>query len=711
MSVFETISEYLGIAVFLIGAVASVGWIFGIPELKSLHPSLVSMKTNTALCFMLSGLSIWLFQSKRAGTHNFLPARLAALPVLVIGLLTLSEYLFHLDIGIDQILLREVSGTFLTAFPNRMSPLTALNFIVVGCSLLLTDKATWKGLYPGQVLILFEGLISLFAVTDYIFGASILYSAAGDFTVIALSTAITFIMIFIAILFARPRVGFMELISNDRFSGFMARPIILVSIFVPITIDMIADLSQRERWFYGEYAASLHVICIILLFMFLGLKLCRSLDEMDADRITAEEALHEAHNELEIKVEERTAELALANERLRMELEERMRAEAAVARADLQWEDTFNTISEIIFIHDREGRIIRANKAYEKITGLLNEQLAGRPYYEIFPLCDVTGENCIETNENNVTREVVADSPGKLFNATVYTHKDGEGNYLYSVYVMRDITERRQAEDVLRQYNAMLERQVEERTAEANNARLLAEAANRAKSEFLTNMSHELRTPLNAVIGFSETMLDGLGGPLTDKQAEYLGCILESGEHLHNLINDILDLSKIEAGRTDLEFNEFRVKDLIDGCLFLFREKALRHGVEISGVVEPGLENISADISKIKQVIVNLLSNAIKFTSEGGVVRVAAALSEDGETVTFSVSDTGIGISPEAQTGLFQPFKQLDSTYTKKFKGTGIGLSLCRKIVELHGGRIWVESDEGKGSRFVFTIPVSMSGR
>ncbi|HVG37084.1 MAG TPA: ATP-binding protein, partial [Thermoplasmata archaeon] len=230
------------------------------------------------------------------------------------------------------------------------------------------------------------------------------------------------------------------------------------------------------------------------------------------------------------------------------------------------------------------------------------------------------------------------------------------------------------------------------------------EAASQHKSEFLANMSHELRTPLNAIIGFSEVLSEKMFGDVNDKQAEYLQDILESGRHLLSLINDILDLSKIEAGRMELEQAEFDLPQAIQNALTLVRERALRRGIALHDVIDDRVADIRADERKVKQVILNLLSNAIKFTPEGGRIEVRA-MPADG-TIEVSVTDTGVGIAPEDQETVFEEFRQV-GTADKKAEGTGLGLALSRKFIELHGGKIWVQSEVGRGSTFTFTLPVS----
>jgi signal transduction histidine kinase len=237
------------------------------------------------------------------------------------------------------------------------------------------------------------------------------------------------------------------------------------------------------------------------------------------------------------------------------------------------------------------------------------------------------------------------------------------------------------------------------------------EIANKHKSEFLANMSHELRTPLNAVIGFSEALVEKMFGELNPKQEDYLRDIHSSGRHLLSLINDILDLSKIEAGRMELELSEFSLPAALKNALTLVRERAQTHGIELKLHVDPKLGSIRADERKVKQIVLNLLSNAVKFTPDGGRVEVDARA--NGGSVKVSVKDTGVGIASKDQAALFEEFRQVGRGSTGKREGTGLGLALTRRFVELHGGKIGVDSALGKGSTFTFTLPLNTmtSGR
>jgi signal transduction histidine kinase len=243
--------------------------------------------------------------------------------------------------------------------------------------------------------------------------------------------------------------------------------------------------------------------------------------------------------------------------------------------------------------------------------------------------------------------------------------------------------------------NARLFREIEDKSRQL-------EVASQHKSEFLANMSHELRTPLNAIIGFSEVLAERMFGEINGKQAEYLADILDSGRHLLGLINDILDLSKIEAGRMELNLSDFDLPNAIENTLTLMKERAHRREITLGRAIDERLTTVRADERKVKQVLLNLLSNALKFTPEGGRIDVRALTRDGGFEI--SVADTGVGIAPEDQATVFEEFRQVGAT-AKTIEGTGLGLAISRKFIELHGGRIWVASEVGKGSTFAFAVP------
>lgn len=342
------------------------------------------------------------------------------------------------------------------------------------------------------------------------------------------------------------------------------------------------------------------------------------------------------------------------------------------------------------------------------------------------------------------TETIILTGNATLDSAIEATNK-GAFSYLQKPYEVdqlllhvRHAIEKQQSEETIREYQEHLEELVTERTAELEKevaahqraeekiaklnedlqqqivqletARILAEAGVKARGEFLANTTHELVTPLNSIIGFSQVLLDGLGGALNDKQRQYLQAILQGGERLNEAYSEILQVAGLESGEMQLQVHRFLLKDLLQSSFLALHEKAVVQGVTLVLEIGPPPETeIEADLGKLKQVMFNLLDNAVKFTPSGGSVCVSARLTEDekvGASIAISVADTGIGIKEEDMARLFKPFQQLEAVYTKKYKGTGLGLLLAKKLVELHGGRIWVESEFGKGSTFTFAIPV-----
>jgi|GEM_PF-2241739 len=415
-----------------------------------------------------------------------------------------------------------------------------------------------------------------------------------------------------------------------------------------------------------------------------------------------EEALQEAHDELEQRVEERTAELASANELLKEEIVERERAEEALREAVSRTEEEKNKFQSIIaalgdmlVIQDTSHRILYQNQIHKEAVG----DHVGEYCYTAFQQRDDLCENCalamcfedgqIHKMETSASATVGGDETQYL-EITASPLRDAEGHIIAGIELIRDITERKQREEELRK------------------AKKAAEAAGRAKSEFLANMSHEIRTPMNGVMGMLHL---ALRTSLTTQQSELLHTAQTSAESLLHLLNDILDFSKIEAGKLDLDRIGFHLPEALERMMKPLSMQADLKGLGLLYGVQPEVPLILVgDPGRLSQVLVNLVGNAIKFTEEGEVVVNVAKESEDADEVClhFSVTDTGIGIAPDKQRTIFNTFTQADSSTTRRFGGTGLGLAISSSLVEMMRGKIWVESEQDKGSTFHFTARFRM---
>ncbi|GAB4500372.1 MAG: hypothetical protein OHK0052_16720 [Anaerolineales bacterium] len=367
--------------------------------------------------------------------------------------------------------------------------------------------------------------------------------------------------------------------------------------------------------------------------------------------------------------------------------------------------------TEGIAVADLEGNLIFVNNAFAQMHGYRPQELTQTPLSRLH----------VPEELNRLTQAyrdilLVGELSFELWHLRrdssrfpglhqISLLRDEHATPIGMIIALRDITERKQAEAALEFERALLARRVEERTAELRQANVELARASRLKDEFLANMSHELRTPLNAILGMSEALLEEVYGTLTERQRRSLERIQESGRHLLELINDILDISKIEAGKLTLDINTISIDAVCQSSLQLVRQIALKKQLQIHYQPDPQAQMMQADQRRLKQVLVNLLSNAVKFTPEGGSVGLKVVLRPENEAIDFTVWDTGIGIAPEDLPRLFQPFIQLDSSLSRHHAGTGLGLALVRRLVDMQGGGVLVASQPGQGSRFTVSLP------
>ncbi|MEQ9354146.1 PAS domain S-box protein [Coleofasciculus chthonoplastes] len=374
--------------------------------------------------------------------------------------------------------------------------------------------------------------------------------------------------------------------------------------------------------------------------------------------------------------------------------------ESQIRETETRYAQIVELAEEGIWVTDAQGNTTYINQAMARMLGYTEVDMLGHAIADFIPPGDnrFTSASSIPLNQNQVHRQEVElrTKSGNTIWAYMSTSPvlDDQENLLWSCALVYDITERKQAEKQLCESNERIS------LANAELAR-----ATRLKDEFLASMSHELRTPLNAILGLAEALQEEVYGSLTPKQHKSLATIEQSGKHLLDLINDILDLSKIESGKMSLSVSLVSVDSLCESSLTFIKQQAQQKNIRLDYHIAPGLSEIEVDERRIRQVLVNLLSNAVKFTPDGGKISLQVTTDPDGEQLQLSVTDTGIGIAPENLDKLFKPFVQLDSSLSRRYAGTGLGLALVRRIVELQGGSIALDSEVGKGSCFTVTLP------
>jgi signal transduction histidine kinase len=698
----------------LVGCLVLVGWWFDVEILKTPASEYPAMKANTALAFVLTGLSLWLLQAESHSRWGEPVAQVCVWTVALISLLTLSEYLFGWDMAIDRMLIRRFHAPVEPYdTPGRTAFASALNFLLLGGAFLLMDVKTRRGYeYAVPFLAALVGVSAFLTLVAHLYGATALHQAYG-FATVAPHSAVLFVALSIGVLFARPQHGIMGIMASGTVAAVAMRRLMLLTVALPVSLGWVALIGQEQYDLYGmEFGMALIVVAAVV-----GLTV--SVYWHAKSLIQAEEyqrGINEVSVALSgsITLEETLPVFAViikkivSSDRICVMVRKEEGLVAVLSSSDdprlrcchgKVWRSSGETAVEWVITH-KTPRLIQDLTLEQSFADEAFVAREGIRSTLILPLL-VGGEAVGSVTLDSMVPDAFTQDHMTILSGFMEPLASAIRNAELHAQVVR--------------HSHDLERLVEARTHELQVANGLLAEASHNKSAFLANMSHELRTPLNCILGFSDLLRDQTGSPLTVKQARYTDHIWTSGRHLLTLINDLLDLSKVEANKLILRPEPFAFSEALAAAVQGIQPLADTKGLTVTLNADLAPAILTADPVRFKQILYNLLSNAVKFTPESGRVTVTARVvlsagrqeaGGGGEFVEIAVTDTGIGIAAEDLPTLFERFRQLETM--EQAQGSGLGLALTKQLVELHGGMITAASaGPGQGSCFTVCLPVA----
>lgn len=637
--------------VALIGGTVIAGWLFDIAFLKSILPTWVTMKVNTAVCFLLAAAALGLrlqpepppASRTRATVARRRAADVCALLAAATGLLTLLQYSLGVDFGIDQLLASEAAAAAHTSHPGRMAPNTALNFLLFGAALVGLDIETRRGFWPAQHLIVAACAITLLAFIGHVYGVASMKSLSAQYTPMALHTATAFAWLGVGGLCARPGRGVMKIFFSGGRDGATSRRLLLAAVVMPIFLGWLYLTGARADLYRAEFGLMLMTLLTIVLLLYGTGITCRLNQATAAGR-------------------------KLQHERDRL----------------------FDLSIDMLAITGFDGYFKQLNPACEKTLGWTKTELLAKPFLDF-----------VHPDDREATIKAAGDLAGGHVIVSFdnrYLCRDGSYKWLswnsfplreesLIIAIARDITERKNAESAIRRLNE---------TLRLSMARL--EAANKELEAFSYSVSHDLRAPLRHISGFLELLQAHSGTALDDQGRRYVGIIADASLQMGVLIDNLLAFARM--GRAELRKERVALRPLAEEAVAVLTAETQGRRIEWTLGELPEVEG---DRAMLRQALANLLGNAVKYTRPRDPARIEVGAERRNGEMVIRVRDNGVGFDMRYAGKLFGVFQRLHNS--DEFEGTGIGLANVRRIVARHGGRTWAEGEPEKGATFYFSLP------
>jgi PAS domain S-box-containing protein len=675
------IAGWAGLVTCAAAGAALAGWVFDVELLKSVAPGRPAIRPLSAVALLLVGLAITL----RARTADddarreigVTITRAIGFAVVAIATATILEYLAGVDLGIDTWMFRDKLSRSSPVYSGRMAHAAAVALLYLGAAILFDtfERATST---VAQLLALLAASVGLLGVSGYLYDIHALAGFSG-YASVSLPTAVLLLVAAGGVLLLQPQKGVIVEILSRHSGGVMARRLLPAAVLVPFVFGWLESAGERlglySQVFGQAVLAAMNVIAFVTL-IWLGARLLNRLDR---------------HRE--------AADLI---------------ARAALGESERHYRTLAESLPQLVWTCTGDGLCDYQSPQWAAYTGLSASDHRGRPWADpVHPDDAVSAlaqwKRCSQsgTRFDAEFRIVAAEGSYRWFRTLATPLRGEDGQILKWFATSSDIEDRKRAETELQAMAAALEQRVEERTRELQAAKERAESADRLKTDFIMSMSHELRTPLNTIIGFSATLLMRMPGPLTPEQGHHLRLVQSSGRHLLTIISDVLDVARIESGKYEIGCESVDVASVVLEVVAELQPLAYEKQLSLQCTVPPLPLRMTSDRRALKQILINLTANAIKFTDRGGVtLTLEEARRNDRDVIDASVIDTGIGIAPADLPKLFAKFSQLSKSGTTSSGGTGLGLYLSQTLAERLGGKIAVDSEPGRGSCFVLTLPI-----